>query len=396
VTEEATKLLTIEDEATVRRSIAAFFEDSGFQVFQAENGRIGIEVFEREQPDVVLCDLRMPEMDGLTVLETLATHAPETPFIVVSGTGEMGDAIRALKSGAWDYITKPIHDLEVLEHAVSKSLEQARLRRENREYSERLENANRELERSLKRLQEDEAAARRIQFQLLPEAEARHQDYCFERYLKTSAYLSGDFLDHFPIDANRTAFYFADVSGHGVSSAFITVLLKSTMDHLRDRFVEGEDAAVLDPARVLEAISQSILQQNVDKYLTMFYAVLDRSEQTIAFANGGQWPNPILCDGRGPRFLTAKKPPVGLFAGVRFETETIALPDCFVLAMFSDGVFDILPQETLKEKNAYLLEQVSGVDVRLDRLIQTLELGSLKAPLDDITLLLVRRGGQNG
>jgi two-component sensor histidine kinase len=133
------RILTIEDERIVRENIAAYLEDSGFLVTQAENGRVGLEAFHRDRPDLVLVDLRMPEVNGLKVLAEVTGSSPETPIIVVSGTGLLQDAVDALKSGAWDYVIKPIQDLQVLEHSVRRALERANLIRENRKYREHLE-----------------------------------------------------------------------------------------------------------------------------------------------------------------------------------------------------------------------------------------------------------------
>ncbi|CAN2039434.1 histidine kinase [Candidatus Magnetomoraceae bacterium gMMP-15] len=132
-------ILTIDDEPFVRESIAAYMDDSGFTVIQAENGRMGLEMFRKEKPDVVLVDLRMPEIDGLDVLDVITKESPETPILVVSGTGVLQDAIEALRLGAWDYVTKPIQDMAVLEHAVNKVLERSNLLVENRKYREHLE-----------------------------------------------------------------------------------------------------------------------------------------------------------------------------------------------------------------------------------------------------------------
>jgi len=387
----ALRLLTIEDEATVRRSITAYFEDSGFEVLQATNGREGLEVFAAGKPDVVLCDLRMPEMDGLQVLEELARTAPETPFIVVSGTGDLGDAIQALKLGAWDYVTKPIQDMAVLEHSVHKALERSELLRENRAYREHLEETNRRLKESLRQLQEDETAARAIQFQLLPEETVLRERYRFEHYLRTSAYLSGDFLDYFELDERRIGFYFADVSGHGVSSAFITVLLNSVMNHLREGHRAGRDDTLLYPDRVLKTINDDIAAQSLGKYLTMFYGVLDDEAGTLTWSNGGQFPNPILFDGTEARFLDEKSLPVGLFPKAEYTTATIDLPERFVIAMFSDGIFDILENMNLDEKQAYLLGHVTSLEVNRDGLVRAMALKSQMAPPDDITLLLVKK-----
>ncbi|NIA14261.1 MAG: response regulator [Nitrospiraceae bacterium] len=132
-------VLTIDDERIVRESIRNFLEDSGYRVLEAENGRVGLQVFERESPDLVLVDLRMPEVDGLEVLAALAKRHPDVPVIVVSGTGLIADAVEAVKLGAWDYVLKPIQDMSVLEHAVRKALERARLIRENRKHQAHLE-----------------------------------------------------------------------------------------------------------------------------------------------------------------------------------------------------------------------------------------------------------------
>ncbi|MFO7813604.1 MAG: EAL domain-containing protein [Pelovirga sp.] len=132
-------ILTIDDEDQIRNSFQLFLEDHDFDVVEAKNGREGLEVFRRDKPDLVLCDLRMPEMDGLEVLQTIRAESPDTPIVVVSGTGIIGDAIEAIHRGAWNYLLKPIQDMSVLLHAINQELERARLIIENRAYQEHLE-----------------------------------------------------------------------------------------------------------------------------------------------------------------------------------------------------------------------------------------------------------------
>lgn len=132
-------ILVVDDEESIRQTIRYYLEDNNFIVLEAENGRIGLEVFDKKKPDLVLVDLRMPEVDGLDVLAYITGKSPDSPIIVVSGTGVISDVVEALHSGAWDYILKPIDDMSVLIYAVRKALERARLIRENREYSEHLE-----------------------------------------------------------------------------------------------------------------------------------------------------------------------------------------------------------------------------------------------------------------
>ena len=104
---------------------------------------------------------------------------------------------------------------------MRRVIEHAELQRQNREYRKHLETLNRELRQTLKYLEQDEKAGRRIQFQLLPEDNRTFGGYTFRRRLYPSTYLSGDFVDYFPIDDRHVGFYMADVSGHGAASAFV-------------------------------------------------------------------------------------------------------------------------------------------------------------------------------
>lgn len=137
--DKETVILIIDDEESIRRSFVNHFEDYGYIALTAENGREGIEIMRREKPDIVLLDLRMPEVDGFEVLARACEIAPDIPIIVVSGTGEIGDAIEAIRRGACDYILKPVVELSILNHRIEAALENARLVKQNREYQENLE-----------------------------------------------------------------------------------------------------------------------------------------------------------------------------------------------------------------------------------------------------------------
>ncbi|RZA19696.1 MAG: response regulator, partial [Proteobacteria bacterium] len=132
-------LLIIDDDDVVRASLAAYLEDSSFSVLQANNGLQGLQVFEQQQPDLVICDLRMPQVGGLDLIRQVTELSPDIPVIVLSGAGVMNDAVEALRLGAADYLIKPLEDLAVLEHSVRRALDRSRLLLENRRYREKLE-----------------------------------------------------------------------------------------------------------------------------------------------------------------------------------------------------------------------------------------------------------------
>jgi signal transduction histidine kinase len=151
-------ILTIEDDEVVRVSIKNYLEDCGYQVHEAADGQQGLDAFMKLNPDLVLIDLRMPVVDGLEVLDTIAKKSPDTPAIIVSGTGVIGEVIQSLKNGAWDFLQKPIVDLENLSLAVTSALERAKTIKENRIYKATLEAKVRERTAELKGVNENLAA----------------------------------------------------------------------------------------------------------------------------------------------------------------------------------------------------------------------------------------------
>ncbi len=132
-------IVVIDDEDIVRHSLCDQLEDMGYCVVPAEHGAIGIKKIKECHPDLILTDMRMPEMGGLEVIKKSKEIAPDIPIVVVSGAGRLDDAVEALRLGAYDYLVKPIKDFAVLEHVVNKALENRRLIEENRNYQLHLE-----------------------------------------------------------------------------------------------------------------------------------------------------------------------------------------------------------------------------------------------------------------
>ena len=133
------RLLIVDDDAILRRNISVYFEDSGFSVAEACNGKEALEVFAQDRPDLIIVDLIMPEGTGLDVVRHVKKVAPYLPIIVISGVNCVDEAVEALKNGAWEFITKPIVDHGVLDHAVKKSLERASFLLERNQYHSSLE-----------------------------------------------------------------------------------------------------------------------------------------------------------------------------------------------------------------------------------------------------------------
>ena len=384
-------LLIIDDDDVVRASLAAYLEDSGFHVLQAANGLQGLEVFQQASPDLLICDLRMPQVDGLELIRRINALQVETPVIVVSGAGVMSDAVEALRLGAADYLIKPLEDLAVLEHSVRRALDRANLRLENQRYREQLETANRELQASLHLLQEDQNAGRQVQMNMLPVTPWQVDGLSFAHQIIPSLYLSGDFVDYFRVDGSRIAFYLADVSGHGASSAFVTVLLKFMTTRLLYESRRGGEMPEFKPSEVLGHINRGLINCKLGKHVTMLGGVIDLENNRLTYSIGGHLPLPVLYSEGQARYLEGRGLPVGLFADASYQDHELQLPEAFSLTLLSDGILDLLSGDTLKEKEAQLPELISAAGGSLDGLRKAFGLANLGEMPDDIALLVLSR-----
>ena len=132
-------ILVIDDEPISSKIIGRMLETLGFQVTTAPDGATGLKLYRQLVPDLVMVDLFMPEIDGFNILTTIHDQSPETPVIVISATERIGDVIRALRLGAWDFITKPVQDQVFLESTVLRAFEKAALTVENRLFRDRIQ-----------------------------------------------------------------------------------------------------------------------------------------------------------------------------------------------------------------------------------------------------------------
>src|SRR5258707_4749635 len=125
------KLLIVDDERNIRRSLMTFFESLGHMVRAAENGAQAVALLAEIQFDLVLTDYKMAEMSGLELLREIKRRAPECLVILMTAYATVDNAVEAMKSGAYDYVTKPF-SLEQIQHTVDKALHVGVLTAENR------------------------------------------------------------------------------------------------------------------------------------------------------------------------------------------------------------------------------------------------------------------------
>ena len=127
-------VLIVDDQPTIRKSLRHLLERKGYRACEAESGATALQVAQAEEPEVILLDRRLPDGDGLEILERLRGVCPEAAVILLTGHGSVEAAVAAIKKGAEDFLEKDPSSLEVTEVRVEKALEMLKLRRENRYY----------------------------------------------------------------------------------------------------------------------------------------------------------------------------------------------------------------------------------------------------------------------
>ncbi|TCO10488.1 sigma-54-dependent transcriptional regulator [Natronoflexus pectinivorans] len=116
------KILVIDDQKSIRNTLKEILEYENNEVDLAENGPQGLELFDNNKYDIILCDIKMPEMDGIEVLQKVMEKSQETPMIMISGHGNIDTAVDAIKKGAYDFIEKPL-DLNRLLVTIRNAVE---------------------------------------------------------------------------------------------------------------------------------------------------------------------------------------------------------------------------------------------------------------------------------
>lgn len=140
--ENNVRVLVVDDEPGVRQVLTNYLSGIGYSVDSAQDGNVALEKLEESPFDLVITDLKMPNMDGRALLQVMADRYPEIPKLVLTGYSTDGDIIHALQTGASDFITKPIMDFAILLHAVEKAISMKKLNDERNNFVEQLTQIN--------------------------------------------------------------------------------------------------------------------------------------------------------------------------------------------------------------------------------------------------------------
>ncbi len=378
-------VLVVDDEPPIRDILSFYLKRADYQVLVAENGLRGLEEMEKLQPDLIISDLRMPEMAGDDFCRQVKANAStkDIYFMLVSALDGSMSKIGGLNIGADDMISKPFHAQEVMakvDSAFRIIAMQNEIKRQNvvlREFQDRVNN-------------EMELAAR-LQMGLLPELPGVAPGIQYtHRYLPAEG-IGGDIYAIAPMPDGSTAIMIADVSGHGVTAALISSMVKTSFEsHLRSS---------PDPHAWAVGMNQDLSRNTLaEQFATAFLAHLDPATGEMAYVVAGH-PAPFMIPagstGR-PEQLTGKGFMLGIDADLPFTSQRAAFHVGDRLVLFTDGL-----DEVEREDRTYLGEEglmgfCSGLPADAEQAAMQLinQVKSFNGPAafsDDVTLVVVDR-----
>ena len=387
-------VLLVEDDPVGARILTRTLENVPSPLFaithEASLAGATARVAGSEPFDVAILDLNLPDSAGISTLAALQHAAPALPIVVMTGEGDPGVAELALEVGAQDYLVKG----ETSERIVTRSIRYAITRKladlERQAISDRL-NAN--LAAENKRLDEESALARAMQFSLLPGRDKlahypRTRGLAVESFFEPSEQIGGDLWGCAELDALRTIFFSFDFSGHGVGAALNVFRLHALMSELGGQ--------IIDPAATLSRLNKTLVTLLPrGQYATIFLGVVDNAAGTLTWSAGGA-PPPFLIDREGRlETLDSKGKPLGLSGSAHYTNRAVPFPEGSSLFLYSDALTEspVKGGEMLGEKGlADLVRRfhgASGVDVAA--LIAEF-LKNVTSPVeDDMTAVAVAR-----
>ncbi|AFP31005.1 PP2C family protein-serine/threonine phosphatase [Marinobacter sp. BSs20148] len=383
------RILIIDSDASARAELSRYLEVRGFYALGYSNPSAAIALYDGPVPDIIFADLP-PD-----AIREVANHFEDSeyfiPIVACAEQATGADVVAVMRAGASDFLLKPCNsDRNALDDVIAKLLERARINRLNQLYRQELEDANRELRSGMSELSADHRAGRKVQMKMLPEHNMEVNGVVIDHLIKPSLFLSGDFLDYFKLTDDKVMVYIADVSGHGASSAFVTVLLKNLTSRLRRDLRRGFNDEIMHPELFLQRINSELLDTGLGKHVTIFMGIIDLKTRVLSYTVGAHLPMPIIAfEDQPARFLEGSGLPVGLFEEPEWKVFELALTAPFRLLMFSDGILEVIPAKSLDEKERTLLELVSGGRHTIASLSEALNLDETTELPDDIAMVSV-------
>lgn len=385
----AVKILSVDDELDLELLLTQYFRrkirKGEYEFKFAHNGLEALTMLIKEKDfDIILSDINMPEMDGLTLLTKInEMQNPALKCIIVSAYGDMGNIRQAMNHGAFDFATKPI-DLDDLSLTIEKAIEQIN-------YIKTMQQEHYQLES----IKGDLAVASEIQQAILPRVFPPFPENASQMDIAASMNaakdVGGDFYDFFRIDEDRIGFVIADVSGKGIPAAIFMAVCRTLIraTGLRD----------VKPSECISYTNNLIAEESASSmFVTAFYGIYNIKTGEVTYTNAGHNPPYVVrANGKIERLPISKNIIVGFIENFQFSEETLHLEPGDTLLLYTDGVTEAVDTE-LKEYGEERLEKLlknttqMGCQEMIDAVKADVKAFTEEAEQsDDITLLAIKR-----
>tara|TARA_B110000091_G_scaffold186904_1_gene207727 strand:+ start:15806 stop:16999 length:1194 start_codon:yes stop_codon:yes gene_type:complete len=388
---DVSQILIVANDLDLKHKITQHYASRSFHVTATNDPLHALDFLTNAVVNLVLFQYHPNEPTLTALLQDMLEKCAEVPLIVLTQIDAAENITNMLRLGVTDVFNLPLDSMPELDQSVLRHVKRSALFYENLQYRQELETVYRQVNKNLAELQQDQIAGRLIQQRMMPPEECSINGLSMHRYMKSSLYLSGDFIDHIRLDEDCVLFYLADVSGHGASSAFLSVLLKNITNRLTREFLESDANNVISPAAVVAQINSELLDFDIDKHMTVFMGMLDRNSHILTYCVGGHLPMPLLSQNDEVQYLPGLGSglPVGLFDDAEYTDLTQQLEPEFKLLLSSDGIFEILPCDQIADKEEQLRKILQQSNSRLEGLVDALNINDIDAVPDDIALLSI-------
>lgn len=372
------RILIIDDEPDIRQTLAYVLQDEGYETDSASTGLEGLSYISAKQFDIVITDLMLPDLDGMTIINKAREIQPDIIIVMITAFGSEEKAVEAIRAGADDYIPKPIDGDELLVK-LSKAIEMRRLRDENILFHRRLE---KEIE-----------IARKIQQTLLPQQIPDIDGFEVAIFNQPAKYVGGDYHDIMKLSSGNIIITIGDVSGKGMPAALLMANVQASIrrcseDHYSPREILQRVNSALCP------ICQIIEEH---RFVTLFYANLNPKNGEMVFSNAGHnYPVLFKQDGSIQILSNGCGIPCGILDDFHYDEATIKLSSGDIILFYTDGVIESMNADEIMFGEERLIDLImknlkASPDKLVSKICKELErFMENSTQYDDMTLMVFK------
>ncbi len=322
---EPCTILVVDDEpdleTLIRQRFRRRIRTDELRFVFAHDGVQALEALEEHQEiELIMTDINMPRMDGLTLLNELRTIRPKCRAVVVSAYGDMQNIRTAMNRGAFDFVTKPI-DFKDLELTIEKTMTHLAMMREALKHRAQLLALHQELR-----------VARDMQMSILPQRFPSTAT-CETHAIMTPAQdVGGDFYDVFHLPEQRLGIVMADVSGKGVPAALFMMVSRT--------LVKGNAVSALSPGEALSQVNNLLGEENERAmFVTLLFGIFDTTTGSFTYTNAGHCAPYLVRSGEKPREMPSTQGiALGVMPDFPYSEATVQLDPGDRIFLYTDGV----------------------------------------------------------